>query len=213
METSSNRQQKTREQRRRQILETAFEIFSKKGYNATKVSDIAERAGVSQGTIYWYFDSKEDLLTQSLLSFFDQMSQGMIESLEQFPSATQKLRSLADILDSFIKSAEGLFIIFLEFWASSSQREQVGKIWTDILVQYKDFLSNIIHEGIQNGEFKPVDADGLVWAVMATYDGLAAYDMFIQGLNISNISRTFIDTILDGLLIDNPGEDDDITDK
>jgi hypothetical protein len=48
---------------------------------------------------------------------------------------------------------------------------------------------------------------------MATYDGLAAYDMFIQGLNISNISRTFIDTILDGLLIDNPGEDDDITDK
>jgi AcrR family transcriptional regulator len=207
METSSNRQQKIREQRRRQILETAFEIFSKKGYNATKVSDIAAQAGVSQGTIYWYFDSKEDLLTQSLLSFFEDMSHSMVESLERFPTAMEKLRSLADILENFIKSAEGLFIIFLEFWASSSQREEVGKIWTDILVQYKDFLSNIIHEGIQNGEFKPVDADGLVWAVMATYDGLAAYDMFIQGLNISNISRTFIDTILNGLLIDNPREE------
>jgi AcrR family transcriptional regulator len=209
MSDSSNRQEKIREQRRSQILKAAFEIFSKKGYNATKVSEVAARAGVSQGTIYWYFDSKEDLLTQSLISFFEEMSQGMIESLDQFPTATEKLRSLADTLENFIRSAEGLFIIFLEFWASSSQREEVGKIWSDILVQYKDFLSNIIQEGIQNGEFRPVDAEGLVWAVMAAYDGLAAYDMFIPGLNIASISHTFMDTILEGLLVEKTGEGDD----
>lgn len=210
MSNFSNRQEKIRQQRRRQILKAAFEIFSKKGYNATKVSDIAAQAGVSQGTIYWYFDSKQDLLTQSLVSFFDEMSQGMIESLDQLPTASEKMRSLADTLEGFIRSAEGLFIVFLEFWASSSQRDEVGKIWSDILVQYKDFLSNIIQVGIQSGEFRPADADSLVWAMMAAYDGLAAYDMFIPGLNIASISRTFMDTILEGLLIEKPGEDDDV---
>ncbi|MGD8626860.1 MAG: transcriptional regulator, partial [Anaerolineae bacterium] len=59
-----------------------------------------------------------------------------------------------------------------------------------------------IDEGVRRGEFKPVDAEALVWALLAAYDGLAAYDMFLPDLDLKRVSRTFVDTLLNGLIAD-----------
>jgi AcrR family transcriptional regulator len=197
-----NRRQQLRQERRRQILNAALVVFGQKGFNAANVSDVAAQAGVSQGTIYWYFESKDELLTQALLAFFEDFGQGVVEALEQCPTAASKLRALGHVMVDFVASAEGLFTLFLEYWASSPRRAEAGQLWTDVLVQYKDLLVKIIEEGIRNGEFKPVDAEQLVWAMMAAYDGLAAYDMLIPDLDVGWISRTFVETLLNGLVAD-----------
>ncbi|RLC73925.1 MAG: hypothetical protein DRI52_00965, partial [Chloroflexi bacterium] len=74
--------------------------------------------------------------------------------------------------------------------------------WTGLLVQYKNILVGIIEEGIRNGEFRPVDAEPLVWAMMSTYDGLAAYVMLMPDLELERISHVFIETLLRGLVVD-----------
>lgn len=51
----------TKEERRHQLVEIALEQFATVGYTKTKISDIVARAGVSQGTFYWYFKSKEEI--------------------------------------------------------------------------------------------------------------------------------------------------------
>jgi len=51
-----------REQRRSQILDTALELFANEGYFTTSISRIAEKAGISKGLMYNYFESKEDLV-------------------------------------------------------------------------------------------------------------------------------------------------------
>ncbi|OBF79727.1 TetR family transcriptional regulator [Mycobacterium sp. 852002-51163_SCH5372311] len=48
-------------QRREQIMTAAKEVFGRKGFHATTIADIAKRAGLAYGSIYWYFDSKEEL--------------------------------------------------------------------------------------------------------------------------------------------------------
>jgi AcrR family transcriptional regulator len=53
--------------RRREIIEAAAEIFHRKGYSETSVQDIAEAVGILKGSLYYYIDSKEDLLFQMLL--------------------------------------------------------------------------------------------------------------------------------------------------
>ena len=60
----------------------------------------------------------------------------------------------------------------------------------------------IIEEGVRNGEFKPVDAEQLVWAMMAAYDGLAAYIALIPDMNIERVSQVFVETLLSGLVAD-----------
>jgi AcrR family transcriptional regulator len=206
MTEAPSKREQLREERRQQILEAALEVFGQKGFNAAKVSDVAARAGVSQGTIYWYFESKEELLTQALLSFFDDFGQGTMHALEQCSTASARLRALGEAMVGFAASAQGLFTLFLEFWASSARRQEAGQLWIGLLVEYKDLVVGIIEEGVQNGEFRPVDAEQLVWALMAAYDGLAAYDMFLPDLDLAQISHTFVETLLRGLEVEKPGK-------
>lgn len=196
---SLNRRGRQREERRRQILEAALTVFTQKGFNATKVSDVAALAGVSQGTIYWYFDSKDALLQAALSFFFENLSQGIISTLEQEATSRGRLQLLIQNMAALAEKAKGIFTLFLEFWASSGNREEAGRLWTELLIQYKDIIVQIIEEGIQNSEFHPVDAEALTWALMATYDGLAAYLMLMPDLDLDRINRTFVETILVGL--------------
>jgi hypothetical protein len=100
---------------------------------------------------------------------------------------------------SFSQSVGSYFSLFLEFWSSQPRREDANKVWCDLLEEYQALLSNIVAEGVASGEFRPVDAESLVWALMATYDGLAAYAGFIPDLDVQRISETYADVVLDGL--------------
>ena len=101
MTEAPSRREQQREVRRQQILDAALAVFSQKGYQAANVSDVAAEAGVSQGTIYWYFDSKEDLLTAALLSYFGSFGEQAVASLEQYPSAAEKLRAPVEVENDF----------------------------------------------------------------------------------------------------------------
>jgi hypothetical protein len=68
-----------------------------------------------------------------------------------------------------------------------------------VLVEYKDMIVAIIEEGVKNGEFRPVDAEALVWALMAAYDGLAAYMMLMPDIDVGRVSQALVETLLMGL--------------
>jgi AcrR family transcriptional regulator len=163
------------------------------------VSDVAAEAGVSQGTIYWYFESKEELLTAALLTLLEDFGRQAFADLDAYEVATERLRALGEGMVTFMEMAEGYFMMLVEFWSSSSRREEASQLWTELLMEYKDLFAGIIEEGITSGEFRPVDAEALVWALMAAYDGLAVYGMLVPGLDLAVISRVFVETLLQGL--------------
>jgi AcrR family transcriptional regulator len=202
MADAVDKREQLREERRRQIVEAAMTVFSKKGFHAANVSDVAAEAGVSQGTIYGYVDSKDDLLKAALLHFFADFGEVTLDALEHCQSAAEKLQALGQSMELFVKDAEGLFTLFLSYWSSSSQREEAGRWWIDLLVEYKDILVGIIEEGVRNGEFRPVDAEPLVWALMAAYDGLAAYLVLMPDIDLKRVNQAFIGTLLNGLLME-----------
>jgi AcrR family transcriptional regulator len=205
MTEAVSRREQLRQERRKEILDAALAVFAEKGYHAANVSDVAAQAGVSQGTIYWYFESKDELLTAAVLSFMEDVGQESIVALTQGTTSAARLRTLAETLVGFLKAAGHLFPLFLEYWGSSARREEAGKLWVAMLVEYKDLLVNIIETGVRDGEFKPVDAERLVWMMLAAYDGLAAYALFVPDLDLPAISHAFVETLLTGLLVDGVG--------
>jgi len=76
--------QQIRDQRREQILQTAAGIFRRKGFASTKISDLAEVMGISQGLLYRYFSSKEDILA-ALLVDATQTAIGLAQSALEHP--------------------------------------------------------------------------------------------------------------------------------
>jgi AcrR family transcriptional regulator len=190
------------DERRAQIMEAALACFIRKGYNNTTMDDIVAESGLSKGTLYWYFKSKDDLFAAAIMSLLMDVGEEAVAALEQYTTAADKLRAVAQSAANLSKKVEGFFSLFLEFWASSPRREEAGQLWVGLLVQYKDIFVEVIEQGIRNGEFKPVDAEKLVWAMMAAYDGLAAYVMFIPDMDLERVSQVFIETLLDGLAAD-----------
>ncbi|MFB0536750.1 MAG: TetR/AcrR family transcriptional regulator [Anaerolineae bacterium] len=187
------------DERRAQIIQAALACFTRKGYNNTTMDDIAAESGLSKGSLYWYFKSKDDLFAAAIMSLLMDVGEEAVAALEQYTTASDKLRALAQSAANLSKKAKGFFSLFLEFWASSSRREEAGQLWVGLLVQYKDIVVEIIEQGIRNGEFKPVDAEQLVWAMMAAYDGLAAYIMLVPDMDLERVSQVFVETLLNGL--------------
>ncbi len=187
----------------RRILQAALDCFSRKGYHSTTMDDIAAESGTSKGTLYWHFKSKDDLLESALRSFFDTaLGPGALAALEECPTAAAKLRALADSTVELTHEAEGMFNLFMEFWASTESRETSGKLWLDLLTEYRDIVIGVIEEGIERGEFRVVDAEPLAWALTAAYDGLGAYVMLKPDLDLPRIHTTFVETLLQGLTTD-----------
>ncbi len=189
----------TLEERKAQILKAAWTCFTRKGYNNTTMDDIVVESGLSKGTLYWYFDSKDDLFKAAMMSFFFEVGQGTFVALERCETSSDKLRAGARSMANFCRRAEGLFGLLVEFWAQSDRREEANQFWADVLVQYKGLIAGIIEEGIQKGEFRPMDAEHLAWVLMAAYDGLAAYLMLMPELDLEGVSETFVETLLGGL--------------
>ena len=186
-------------ERRAQIIEAALACFVREGYNNTTMDDIVAESGLSKGSLYWYFKSKDDLFAAALMSVFVDVGQEAVAALEQCTTASDKMRAVARTATGFSRAAEGFFNLFLEFWASSPRRDEASQLWVGLLAQYKDVVVEIIERGVENGEFKPVDAEQLAWAMMAAYDGLAAYIMLMPGLDLDRISQVFVETLLGGL--------------
>ena len=187
------------EERKAQIIQAALACFTAKGYNNTTMADIVEESGLSKGAIYWYFKSKDDLFVAALADVLEKAGLGLFESVAVCPTATEKLRALGQATIGFTEMVTGYFGLFVEFWVSSPEAEKRGQFWVDVLYQFKDMVVAIIEEGIEMGEFRPVDAEGLVWAILAAYDGLAAYTLFLPDLDLERVNEVLVENVLKGL--------------
>jgi AcrR family transcriptional regulator len=164
------------------------------------MDDIVAQSGLSKGTLYWYFDSKDDLFNEAMMSVLEDIGGDALRDVQQCSTASGRLRAMAQAAVSIGKKAQGFFSLFLEFWGSSPHRKEVSQLWLDLLEEYKDVTAAVIEEGVENGEFAPVEAEQLVWAVLAAYDGLAAYITLKPDLDLDRINEAFIETLLKGLL-------------
>jgi AcrR family transcriptional regulator len=81
---------------RERLLQSAKELFSKKGYYETKVSDIVEKSGVAQGTFYIYFKSKEEIFLELVKS----LHQDLMKNLEKYIKIEKDCQSL---IKDFVK--------------------------------------------------------------------------------------------------------------
>jgi AcrR family transcriptional regulator len=193
------------EERRKQIMDAALTCFARKGYHKTTMDDIVAESGLSKGTLYWYFKSKDELFFSLVNSFFLEIRHDIDAIAEQHTSASDKLRALAHEFVSFFDEVTEFLSVFFEFWMQSALNEQLNQLFQNMLVQYRGKIAGIIEDGIEAGEFQEVDAEQLAWAVMAVYDGLWFYKMLAADeVDLEKANQAFLDTLLGGLVANGP---------
>jgi AcrR family transcriptional regulator len=131
-----------RAERREQLLEAALAVFAEKGYHASRVSDIAARAGVSQGTVYWYFKSKGDLYQSAFMHYMDAFMEPVyrVVSRQDLPPGA-RLLAIAETTLNMLNEASGFMMLFFQAMSTPDTADmlthsfrEVYQRWIDICI-------------------------------------------------------------------------------
>jgi len=188
------------EERRRQILEAAISVFSRQGFHKARMDDIVQESGLSKGTLYWYFESKDDIIIAILENLFEREFAGLEEILQAPVSVSERLLRFTEYSIADIQSMLNLVPLTYEFYSLAFRQETVRLVLRDFFRKYVEILEPVVQEGIDRGEFRPLIAKDVVMAIGALIEGtilLWVYDPDVVDLNYHG--KTSIRMLLDGL--------------
>jgi AcrR family transcriptional regulator len=167
-------------QRRNEILETTCQVVIDRGFAATRVSDVANRLGVSTGLIHYHFDSKELLLAEALRYAAEQDIARLELELEQAPTAVAKLDTMFAF--DMPEAGEPSWTLWIDGWSEAVRNPTMRRISQDLDLAWKDRLRDIIQAGVAAGEFACPDPEGAAWRLSALLDGLGVQFTVHEGV-------------------------------
>ncbi len=190
-----------RERRRREIVRAALDVFVEKGFDAANVADVAARAGVSQGTIYHYFPSKDALFAAAYEAWEVESLYAEVErALGTSDSPREQLDHLARTVADRMVQAADMLPASVEFWSHLPRQEAIRKAFQRLFATLRSRLARIVQSGIDRGEFASVDADETASLLIATYDGLVLQWLADpERIDWPALSRTLAQIVLRGL--------------
>jgi AcrR family transcriptional regulator len=190
------------EERKNQILEAAIAVFARLGFQQTRMDDIASQAGLSKGTLYLYYKSKDAVIGALLKYFFTQefrRLQSFLEAENQEPVAEQ-IMLLTRQLAAAMKWMERLMPIAFEFYALAGRDSEVRKFLQEYFKNFRTELARLIQRGIERGEFHTVDAEATAITLTAIYEGTALLYFLDPGmLSWAEQLETSVRSLLDGI--------------
>ncbi|MDI3417551.1 TetR/AcrR family transcriptional regulator [Streptomyces luteolus] len=169
MESSSTRRQATRAK----LYEAAVTLIAEKGFSATTVDEIAERAGVAKGTVYYNFASKAELFEELLRHGVGLLTASLREAAER---AAAEGGSKVDALDRMIRAG----LVFIDTYPAFTQLYvaelwRTNRAWQSTLMVVRQqavaVVEDVLREGVEAGELSseidiPLTAAALVGMVL-----------------------------------------------
>jgi AcrR family transcriptional regulator len=190
------------------ILQAAFDAFAEKGYDGTSMDDIVQRSGLSKGTLYWHFTNKHDLFVATLNWAMKGLDESFIATLQQVdrPVADRLLEMFVLATRYFISDPRWTRLIASAFFLSA-QSDVARQTLLEMYKQYITVIETGLQQGIERGEFLPMDTHKTAIALMAGGDGIAFHSLLNPPWEIIPIMETFIHAVLKGFLKESPGDD------
>jgi len=185
------------EQTKNLIATKAKEVFIKKGYFQASMEDIRLHSGMSKGSIYYHFKSKEALFMYILELYVHDWITKWNEKSFKISTAKEKLYLLAELFASDFESP--LTRATSEFAGSESADPGVKEKLDELNKMYFPVVQEVIQEGINNKEFKSFDINE---AAIISYGFLAGVGAICHTLNNAEISymyRKAVDLFLSGI--------------
>jgi len=157
--------------RKSQILDAAMETFTEKGFHKTRMSDIAESSGLSKGSLYWYFDSKDAIILKLIDRVFEFEIKDLFALHTDDRSAEERLyiyteRGGQDI----IKMLKWMPLVY-DFLALAFRQDTIKKTIQRYYKKNLDLLVTLIQQGMDAGEFNPGSALEAANAIGAIIEG------------------------------------------
>ena len=134
------------------ILDAAVAVFAERGFFVSRVSDIAERANVADGTVYLYFKNKDEILAAAINTAFDGFVSTARRELEKLPTPSARLRRLAYLHLEALGANRNLAVVFQMELRQSTR--SLSEFSHQHLVEYFNLVRQAICDGKASGELR-----------------------------------------------------------
>jgi AcrR family transcriptional regulator len=205
LEPRTETRRRRKAERPQEIIEAAFTEFSRNGYATTTLDQIAERAGVTKGTIYVYFESKEQLFISMVREFTKpttETMQGLFETHEH--STADLLRAqFSFIYEHVVEDRRRREVVRMLIAEAARFPELADRYHAEILQPCLEMLKQAIQRGIDRGEIRQSAVINNPQVVIAP---IALVDLWMmlfddrQPLDLKAYFNAHIDLVLNGLL-------------
>jgi len=199
------RWERRKEERPAELLAAALAVFVEKGFAGARLEEVASRAGVSKGTLYLYFRSKEDLFQAVLREYIVQHVQDeRLRLAEPGTDPATALRTLLDCLWRFFAESPASGIVKL-IVAESRNFPEIARFYTDeVAAPTHELLATALRRGIESGHFRRVDVESFVQMLIAPMLSLALWRHSLVACSVMEIDidayhDTYMGTILRAL--------------
>jgi len=187
------------------IVAAAAIVFAQRGYSGASIAEIAVQAGIGKGTVYEYFNSKEDLFFAVFEWYLYRTSNGLTVNISALGgSAAQRLEALNDTIMNLWDEIKDIFALTMEFWAASSasvMRQRFQDAFKTLYQEFREIVSAVIQDGSDRGEFRnDVDAAAVAAALVGTWDALFLQAWFDPEFQPLDTAQKFLKVVIRGLI-------------
>jgi AcrR family transcriptional regulator len=166
--TDERRRQVMTEFRRSEILDAATKVFGAKGFEGTRVDDIAAEAGLAKATVYVYFQSKDEIYEETVEQALSELAELTGRHVAAEQDFAGKVRAFVTVRLSFWKEKQALYHVI-----SSLNREMPNRRrslnWQKKTV---DYLTAIFTAAAERGEIEDRNLEAAAWALMDIVRGI-----------------------------------------
>ncbi len=190
------------------ILGAAMRVIARRGFRDVTIAEIAEAAGIGKGTVYEYFESKDDILAGAFDKFRHEVGQVQISKMKNLYDPADRLKAL---IDSWIEVLGETSFEYLElltdFWAEGirSRDSESKKLFSmaQVYSEYRGQIAPIIESGIKKGVFRDVDPHETAAFLIGALDGIILQWMLDKrSIDLTTLSDSFFNIFLRGIALE-----------
>lgn len=162
------KRERRKEARPRELLDAALNLFVEKGFAATRAEEVAAKAGVSKGTLFLYFQSKEDLFKAVIRENISNLFPAWHEEIQTFEGSSGDMLRYA--MNSWWQNvgntpASGIAKLVM---SEAQNFPEIARFYQEeVVTPGTRMLQDILERGVKSGEFRPMDTKQTVFTVVA----------------------------------------------
>ena len=169
----ANRRTASRAARRQQLIDATMKCIARKGMGSVTLADVAGEAGLSRGIVNLHFESKDNLLKETLRSLAGEYREKFDRALRKSgPHAADKLRAIMELdLGPSICNQRKLAVWFA-FWGEGKSRPTYRRMCDQWDQLYEEVVAGLCDELIVDGDYRNIDATTVAYGLSSMINGL-----------------------------------------
>jgi len=194
---SSSKKRIAKKSRKEEIMKAAAILFSQKSYHDVTVDQIAEQVGVAKGTIYLYFESKENLYLGILEHTHETIESILVKEIEKNDPAPQKLKKVLTLIFQFyFQNRDVLRILTRDETRLISEHYDFTERWRHRRIK---LYRKILEKGIKEGSFRPANTELMALIIFGLVGSVMSY--YPKDMTAGEIAEEVFSMISEGIMI------------